>query len=76
MKIHLRADSTNKEHTRFTIFIDGKNCGDVCMGTREARAFSNMVENGMEVNRLTNFLSGDVFLKTGFWNGDEEHEKN
>ncbi len=75
MKIHLRADSTNKEHTRFIIFIDGKNCGEVCMGTQDARKFSNALQNGVTVNKMSNFLSNDTFMTTGFWNGDEENEK-
>ena len=73
MKIHLRADSTNKEHTRFTVFIDGKNCGEVCMGTLDARKFSNTVQNGLIVNKMTNFLSEDTFMTTGFWDGDKEN---
>jgi hypothetical protein len=34
MNIHLRADHTNPEHTRFTVFIDGKNCGQLCLERR------------------------------------------
>jgi hypothetical protein len=41
MKITIRIDSTNSEHTHFTIFQDGGNCGQLCMNTREASIFIN-----------------------------------
>lgn len=64
MKIHLRADSTNPEHTRFTTFIDGKNCGQLCMGTKDAVTFYMIVQNGL--------LKGtDEFVGSGHWNGEQ-----
>lgn len=35
MRIHLRFDSSNEEHTRSTLFINGKNSGSLCMSPRE-----------------------------------------
>lgn len=46
MKIHMRFDDSNPTHTRFTIFIDGKNCGQLCMGTEESVRFHNIVNDG------------------------------
>ncbi len=64
MKIHLKADSTNPEHTRFTVFIDGKNCGQLCMGTADARGFYMIMQNGIHPEL-------DSFVGSGHWNGDE-----
>ncbi len=68
MNIHLRADSTNPEHTRFTVFIDHKNCGQLCMGTKDAVSFHLVVQNGTHANL-------DTFMSSGDWHGDQdEHE--
>jgi len=64
MNIHLRADHTNPEHTRFTVFIDGKNCGQLCLGTEDARSFYMLVQNGKHPEL-------DTFVGSGHWNGDK-----
>ena len=63
MKIHLRADSTNKEHTCFTIFIDGKNCGNLCMGTEDAQLFSYFIKRGASAEDP----GRNIFLTSGNW---------
>ena len=35
MNIHLRIDSTNAAHTRFTVFLNGANCGQLCVTNEE-----------------------------------------
>jgi len=64
MKIHLRSESTDAVHTRFTVFIDGKNCGQLCLGTEDARRFYMIVYNGTHPEL-------DTFVGSGRWNGDE-----
>lgn len=46
MDIHIRFDDSNQEHTRSTIFINGRNCGQLTMGTDEMANFYMLVENG------------------------------
>ena len=43
MKLHLRADSANGAHTRFTVFMNGVNCGHLCMTEKEALFFHDVV---------------------------------
>ncbi len=43
MKLHLRADSANGEHTRFTVFMNGANCGQLTMREEEAVFFHDLV---------------------------------
>ena len=38
-RIHLRADEANGQHTRFTVFCNGANCGQLCMRESEAIYF-------------------------------------
>lgn len=46
MKIHLRYDSTNQAHTRLTIFVNGRNTGQLCMSPDEADWFYLALERG------------------------------
>jgi hypothetical protein len=46
MKIHLRIDSSDPSHTRFTVFANGANCGDLCMTTNEFANFHQIVNLG------------------------------
>ncbi len=46
MKLHLRIDSSNKIHTRFTIFEKGINCGQVCMTSYGFAQFHQIVFHG------------------------------
>ena len=42
-KIHLRADSANGTHTRITVFMNGANCGTLCMTEEEAVFFHHVI---------------------------------
>ena len=46
MKVHLRFDSTNDAHTRITIFVSGKNCGELAMSPAEAIWFHHILAKG------------------------------
>jgi len=43
MKLHLRADSVDTFHVRFTVFMNGANCGQLCMTDDEARFFHDVI---------------------------------
>jgi len=47
MRIHLRVESENKEHVRSTLFIDGRNCGALCMSPTEFSSFYQFLGVGM-----------------------------
>ena len=61
MKIHLRADETPGIHTRFTVFIDGANCGQLCMRDHEAVVFHMLLQWGAEA------AGRDEFVSSGDW---------
>ena len=42
-KLHLRADEANGTHTRFTVFMNGGNCGQLCMREEEAIFFHDII---------------------------------
>jgi hypothetical protein len=58
MRIHLRGDSVSPKHTRFTVFMNGANCGELCMDNEEAVTFMAAVARGC-VN--------EAFERTGSW---------
>lgn len=43
MKVHLRADEANGVHTKFTVFMNGANCGQLVMNEDEAIFFHHLV---------------------------------
>jgi len=59
MQITLRANEVTTEHTHFTVFINGANCGSLCMKPAEAHAFYMIVEKGC--------LPTDTFTGKGHW---------
>lgn len=65
MKIHLRADKTNSVHTHFTVFINGQNCGQLCMGVDDAALFHQILGHGL--NSLGIHPVADTFKSTGLW---------
>jgi hypothetical protein len=69
MKVTLRADDVNQSHTRFTVFVNGGNCGQLCMVNTEAIAFYMIVNNGCHP-RI------DEFLGKGHWEGGIENFVN
>jgi hypothetical protein len=46
MKIHLRVNSTNPRHTRFTVFMNGANCGTLVMTNEEFEKFRDLLRRG------------------------------
>lgn len=64
MKIHLRANHANGVHTRFTVFINKANCGELTMRDEEASTFHMIVEQGCKETL------GDKFVSSGKWTKD------
>jgi len=58
--IHLRADSANGKHTRFTVFVNGANCGQLCMLEDEAILFHDALTFGR-------YLTPEEIVSSGFW---------
>lgn len=48
MRVHIRYDEGNFQHQHITLFINGKNCGKLCMGFEEAHIFSTILKNGCD----------------------------
>lgn len=46
MKIHWRIDESNITHTRLTLFLNGQNCGQLCIGTDDVVSFLMIQQNG------------------------------
>jgi hypothetical protein len=44
MKINVRIDDNSMVHTRVTIFIDGKNCGQLTLGSADVDAFVKLLD--------------------------------
>jgi|GEM_PF-5372890 len=68
MKIHLRADSANGEHTTFTVFMNGANCGQLRMREEVAIFFHEVVL------RSTYKLPHDEYISSGHWFEEKEGE--
>lgn len=68
MRVTLRAHETNEKHTRFTVFVNGQNCGDLCMGPEEARVFYMIVVNGCHPEL-------DQFVGQGHWDEASQQEE-
>lgn len=64
MKIHMRFDESNAQHTRFTIFVNGANTGQLCMTTEEAVEFHTILENGL--------WTDDTLISSGIVHGSKE----
>lgn len=47
MKINLRVDYENLERIRATVFVDGRNCGQLCMGALDFYKFESLLSAGM-----------------------------
>lgn len=60
-----RVDARNKQHTHFTVFANGANCGHLCMTNEEFMSFCVALEEGQadvkceEVHTVT-FVSKDL----------------
>lgn len=59
--LHLRADKANGEHIRFTVFMHGANCGQLCMTEEEAVQFHEIImQSGYK-------LTDDNIRSSGKW---------
>jgi hypothetical protein len=66
MKLHMRIDKSDSQHTHITIFIDGKNCGNLCVGTDDVAHLHMILSHGMN-------MPGDEFVSSGYvWRGGDE----
>jgi hypothetical protein len=61
MKVHLRADEANGTHTRFTVFMNGANCGQLCMREDEAIYFHEVL------TRTEYTIPEDEIFSSGIW---------
>ena len=64
MKIHLRFNESNSEHTRVTIFVNDANCGELCLRTSEVGSFHQIVSMGC-VGRDDEFKSSGTVCEVG-----------
>ena len=46
MKVHIRFDESNAKHTKFTLFLNGGNCGQLTARTDEAANLHQIIFNG------------------------------
>jgi len=67
MKVHLRADEANGHHTKFTIFMNGANCGQLCMEEAEAIFFHHLVI-------MSNYSVFGEVISSGKWRKENELE--
>lgn len=59
MRIHLRGDNMTPAHLRFTVFLNGASCGDLCMRHEEATWFRAAIERGtLDDSKSTVEVSG------------------
>ena len=46
MRINLRIDEKYPQHVRFTVFIDGRNCGQLCTSPKELTGLAILLASG------------------------------
>ena len=61
MKVHFRADEANGVHTKFTVFMNGANCGQLTMSEDEACYFHEVFV------RSTYLMPEDEFMSSCKW---------
>ena len=59
----MRADECNPTHTRFTVFVNGANCGQLCMRADEATSFHQIVSLGC-CDKVDEFRSSGKWILT------------
>jgi len=68
MRVHLRADEATGEHTKFTVFMNGGNCGQLCMKEDEAIFFHHLVSlSGYRI-----FI--DEIISSGVWTKEDSDD--
>lgn len=68
MKIHMRFDESNAEHTRLTLFINGSNCGRLCVRTDDVIHLHMVLSHGLS-------MPTDEFVSSGKVWSPPENEK-
>ena len=63
MKLHMRFDDSNAQHTRMTIFINGGNCGQLCVRTDDAVHLHMILAYGLSLPTDEFVSSGRVWSK-------------
>jgi len=58
MKIHMRFDRGNPEHQYFTLFVNGKNTGQLCMSPNEAGELHMILSHALD-------MPNDEFVSSG-----------
>ena len=66
MQLHLRADEANGTHTKFTVFLNEANCGQLCMRKEEAIYFHELLF------RSNYKIPGDQVYSSGKWTKEED----
>jgi len=61
MKVYLRADEANGTHTKFTVFMNGANCGQLIMTEAEAVFIHDVIL------RTKHRIEGDELRSSGRW---------
>lgn len=46
MRLHIKIDDENEVHTKITIFIDGANCGQLCLSSGDWPVVKNVLSEG------------------------------
>lgn len=70
MKVHLRADSADGTHTKLTVFMNGANCGQLCMKEAEASFFHDLCIRSTWASQQF----GDEVYSSGIWMREEDNE--
>jgi len=61
MRIHLRANSADSRHVHMTLFVNGANCGELCMTVEEANQFHAILAVGCSRLLDERFVSSGNF---------------
>lgn len=50
MRFHIRVDESSPTRCRLTLFIDGANCGQLTVNSKEALEFVSLVKHGCDTD--------------------------
>ena len=73
MRTRVRVDSQTSEHLHFSVFVNGANCGHLCMGVGEAFCFFNMLKAGETPGNLVEFAIKDKVFSDPVEGGYDTH---
>ena len=60
VRLHLRADEANGTHTKVTVFMNGQNCGQLCMSEEQAIYFHHTVT-------MSHYTKPGEVISSGKW---------